>query len=222
MFLFLLGGLRLSDLTVAGGDESQGELNGVLAMLSGIKDGQGPSSQQSAKYSPFFKLCLKRAEYYVEASKAAPATAKKGALAFAKVQTVPTFGLEALEIHAGRLASVMKKGDRVDLADLQIFRAFDWLLDDKLRKTTQTWIQDFLKYKMQSPSKALLDKSGSSQAPAEDDDTHAEASSTSASSGGMVVPFSVGSLSVIKEKTGKATKKATAPGVDVMAFFGGR
>ena len=57
--------IRKLPLALVGGDEVMDDVNGILGIVNGLADGDGPKAIQVSIYSQFFKTCLKQMENFV-------------------------------------------------------------------------------------------------------------------------------------------------------------
>lgn len=120
------------------------EVNGVVSLVRGLSEGVGPSAQEVARFSLFYKQAVKQL-YSLEAE-AAPK--KCGTLQFGSSETV--YGKTALLKTWDKITNPKSGHDAPGLADLQAFRTYSWLLTEAQRDEAGWLIHAALKQQQQT------------------------------------------------------------------------
>lgn len=126
---------------LAAGPEVQGELDGVISLVTNLSLAIPPRQDDIGSYTGFFKLALKRCEYFC--AKEVPDTGSStGILKFAAPKTRTVFGGEALcaMFEETRAMFENPKAPPVTLHVIRPFRAFAWLLTPDQSREVQRWI----------------------------------------------------------------------------------
>lgn len=144
-------GVVVGALATACSRTLRNELEGVLALLQSVTDGQGPSSDAAGKYSDFYQACLKRMESFYNLQPKDSVAA--GGLV----------GRPALLWKYAEAEKAADAGEAVELKDLGAFRAYSWVLSADQARKANGWIAEAAKIRAASFHKAIADGSANGQ-----------------------------------------------------------
>jgi hypothetical protein len=217
--------LRLTPQTIAAGKRVDSELRGLVKLVRSLSIGVGPSLQEFNGYSPYFKTCLKRCEYFNVVECKEPAA--KGTIVFDK-KTILLLGPKAITHQLNQARLELKKGTSLTLKDVQPFRTYNWALALEDRVEADKWVDEILRQHMTFNKK--IEDHGSMEV---DGEKLPAASTSSSSSSKSIVPSSALAAIPIGFHLAPSTTlkgKAKKPELDktvehdamVMSFFSGK
>lgn len=204
-----LDAARRSDLVVASSSELQNEVEGIRSIVLGLQEGSGPTQRQLGIYSGFFKMCLKRMEYFVSVS-----VPRKDACTIGKVKfdsAMKSYGLPALTTIMNKLKDQIAQGEPNGLKDFQSFRTFGWVMSDEVRDITSAWIRTALQSDMKCHSKAITDEVNG--------DASGILATNQNAADARLVSLPAQHVDSSSSSSAGASKRQAAPAVNVMSFF---
>ena len=134
-----LNEVRRSELVVFAGADHIKMVQDAITIITGLIEGVSPTDKNIAGYSCFFKLFLKRAEFFCKATKREQSEPDKGTLNFPKA--VEIRGRDALQVLFEKFKDSVDGGAAPVLENLKPFKTYRWMLSDVQRVQYLEWVQ---------------------------------------------------------------------------------
>ena len=155
--LVALREIRTSELCYACGADVVGEVTGVCTMMQGFVEGRGPSSESILKFSDFYRVIVKRCEYFCSAE---TPPYQKGKVHF---PSEILYGKKALEYRLKDYAIQLKRPDYAGVMDdTKVFRTFAFMLNKADYDRTRQWIKNAIAAESQVARLAIADGASAS------------------------------------------------------------